>query len=833
MTPRRSEPRWLQSRQQPFNLRRQPMITIAVAAAMGILVDRSFAMPLAVWVLLAIFAFWRFTRSAGLIRWMWLLLLITAALGLRSQWDEQRYRTASLLRIAGEDPQPAIVEAVVTSLIQRRPKPPYAHGGPDSPWQTRFDVEVESIRDGQRWVAASGRLAVTIDEEASGLRSGDRLRLAGTLSGFSPPTNPGVADYRKTARNQHQHGRLQVNSVSQLELIRPAGIGIRRFADQLSRRGEQTLRECLGDQTGAIASALVVGRRSSIEPELQDQLLETGTIHLLSVSGLHMGIVAVVLTYVAVLLGMRPLLQVVFVGSLCLAFVAITGARPPVVRAALLVAVVLLARGVDRQDSPLNSLGLASLILMWLNPTNLMQVGVQLSFVAVATLFCCGHRYSAIDEELRTESQLDRLVESVRSPLRRRLGQLSGWLANAVWFSLCVSLTTTPLVWMHFHVISPVAILANVILAIPMTIALVGGLVAVILGWVSPWLAVPAGWICFAALWVMQHVIHTAADLPWGHFWLPSPPAWWVVCYYAALIAGFALPKPRMRQRLFLGGSLLWCVLAWWLATSPAGHRVDALQATFIDVGHGTSVIVNMPGGRNLLYDCGWLGNDHYSGRGIQEPLWAMGLTRLDAIAISHADIDHYNALPGLLRRFGVDEIIVPVGMLDVPKPGLVPIRQAIAQSGVRVREVSREAHYLYPDGSAVILHPPRAGVDGNENANSLVLRLDHAGRSLILPGDLEPPGLEVVLEMPRPPPGGILMAPHHGSLAVDTRPILDWARPREVVVSGGRRTTRPEVDETLRARGSGVHITAQHGAIRATLSNPGLVVRQWRTEPW
>ncbi len=244
-------------------------------------------------------------------------------------------------------------------------------------------------------------------------------------------------------------------------------------------------------------------------------------------------------------------------------------------------------------------------------------------------------------------------------------------------------------------------------------------------------------------------------------------------------------------------------------------------------------MIVNLPQHGTLLYDCGWLGNDSYSSRGIQEPLWELGLTRLDAIAISHADLDHYNALPGLLRRFEVGELIVPDGMLDVPKPGLVPVRDAIARAGVRVREVSREDWQLFGDPAVTILHPPRGGVDGNENANSLVLRLDHLGRSLVLPGDLEPPGLPLVLDLPRPRPGGLLMAPHHGSLSVDSRPVLDWARPREVIVSGGRRAERPEVEEALRVRGSGVHITARDGAIRATLTPGGIEIRRWRVEPW
>ncbi len=243
-------------------------------------------------------------------------------------------------------------------------------------------------------------------------------------------------------------------------------------------------------------------------------------------------------------------------------------------RAASLVGIVLLARIMGRQNSPLNSLGLAALILMWINPTNLMQVGVQLSFLAVATLFSCGHRYSGIDEELRAETQLDRLVESVQSPWRQRIDRLSAGVANAVWYSLCVTLTTTPLVWMHFHIVSPVAVLANVLLAIPMTIALISGLIAVLLGMAGPAVAMPAAAVCYGALWIMQQIIQIAAELPWGHFWLPSPPAWWVAFYYLAVVAGFAVPTAAWRRRLFFGGSLLWCASAGRWRSGPRTGRL-------------------------------------------------------------------------------------------------------------------------------------------------------------------------------------------------------------------------------------------------------------------
>lgn len=811
------------------------MITIAAAGAMGILVQRSELISWWTWFGVVGLALVGLAVTTGSRRWAAVLLLVAAGMAIRWEVDEAIYRQATLRGRVSEEAGPAFVQGKVRGLVRRTVKPGGARNANESPWQTRFDLWVEEARDGHDWVACTGGLSVLVEDDVNEVRAGDRVRLAGQLSAIRPATNPSGFDWRAVARHRHQHGRLVVDSRRQVEVLERSRWSVWGLADRLARHGELTLRDSLGRETGALAAALVVGRRQAIDHELQDQLLETGTVHLLSVSGLHLGIVAVALHYLAILLGLRRSAQLLLVGVGCLLFVAITGARPPVIRAATLVGVVLLARYWERQDSPLNSLALAAWLLLIAQPTHLFQVGVQLSFVAVTALFLCGQRVDRLTEQLRAEDELDRLLEATHGPVRRWLDRWLARLGDGLWFSLCVTLATAPLVWFHFHVFSPVAVIANVLLSGLLAIGLISGLVAVCVGWVGLPLAVPVGWICFAALWLMQLVIGWAAEVPWGHFWLPAPPGWWVVSYYLAVVAGLTfLPAGFPGRRWsFVIGSLAWCLVAGWAATAPGRRGTGDLMATFLDVGHGTSVIVRPPDGRTLVYDCGSLGNVTHSARGIQEPLWSLGVTRIDRVLLSHADADHYNALPGLLRRFAVDELVVPVGMLDVPKEGLVAVREAIRRAGVRVREVSREDVYLAGDDAIEILHPPRERVPGNDNANSLVVGFRHAGRMLILPGDLESPGLERVLDLPRPPPGGVLMAPHHGSLTLDNRAMLDWARPSQVVVSGGVRAKRPEVADILGERGSQVHITARDGAVRVRLTSAGIEVRSWLREPW
>ena len=282
------------------------------------------------------------------------------------------------------------------------------------------------------------------------------------------------------------------------------------------------------------------------------------------------------------------------------------------------------------------------------------------------------------------------------------------------------------------------------------------------------------------------------------------------------------------------GWIVVWSLIAWVLATWSTAWDDGTVEVTFVDVGHGTSVVIHL-NDDVWLYDCGRLANDTGNSRDIDSAIWSLGATRLRGIILSHADSDHYNALPGILKRFRVDQVITPPGMLDQDEGGaLEPIRLAIAKARVPVREVAAGDSLVSGDLELKILHPPTHRLEGSDNANSLVLSIENLDQVLLLPGDLEPPGTRLLINQPRPKPGGMLMAPHHGSLTMDARSVLQWARPRETIVSGGRRAKRPEVSEMLATTGSGVHVTAKLGAVRVVFNEQRILeVRSWNQSPW
>lgn len=823
---------------------RQPLMLVAVAAVSGVLVDARFgglhpACGL-IWLLLTMAAIASTLVGKPEVRRVAVVLVFLPLAAALHYFSNDRYQQADLLQRVRPTAAPTIMEGVidVPPVLRRHPLANQPGRRGQSPWQTQLEVELTRLKIGRQLQPTDGRVLVSVDGRRDELRPGDSVRIYGTIQSFTPPTNPGERDLRSLYRQRHLHARVQVAASDQVILLGQQSGGLNRFIANIAASSRDLLLRHTSESTGPLAVALVIGQRDFVDRQTRDLLLVTGTAHLLSVSGLHLAIIVLLASCTAVVFGSHTLLRIGWVIGVCLLYTAITGGRPPVMRACVLVLIVMMAIWMKRPNQPINTLSLAALVLLAINPDYVFSIGVQLSFLAVGTLLLCGQPRGdvspGVQQALEQEQQIDALIESSRwLPIIyvRRFARMVGQLA---WFSACVTAISLPLVWQQFHVVSPVSVLTNVFLGPLLFLALAAGVATVVCGAVFDSLAILPGIVCDWALVAMHWVIESAAAIPWGHFWLPAPPTWWVIVFYIAIVASLLLPSGRAALVTRVSWIAVWSAIAIVLATSKPGLDDGSIEATFVDVGHGTCVILRFDEDDVWLYDCGRLGNDSGSSRDIDVSLWKLGVTHLSGVVLSHADADHFNGLPGVLRRFSVDRIITPPGMLDEPEPALQRVRQAIDDSGAAVSELAGGAEMTCSGHPVSVLHPPLQRVAGSDNANSLVLRIDCGGKVLLLPGDLEPPGTRLLVSVPRPPPGGLLMAPHHGSLRMDAASVLQWSRPRETIVSGGQRARQPEVTQMLSATGSGVYVTSKLGAIRTVIDRDGKIeVRSWSESPW
>jgi len=318
--------------------------------------------------------------------------------------------------------------------------------------------------------------------------------------------------------------------------------------------------------------------------------------------------------------------------------------------------------------------------------------------------------------------------------------------------------------------------------------------------------------------------------------------------WYLLLVAILLwMPAHRLRSLRTWG-----IVIIAWLGVGQVAATVShlfsrplQLEAVVVAMGHGCGIVVRSPTGRCLVYDAGRLGAPGAARRAMAAVLWSEGVRRIDTLVISHADADHFNAVPELLERFSVGEVVVSRDFMQNHSFAVADLLRKTEATGVPVKTVAAGDALPFDDLCRVrVLHPnpeeeaPAAEPGGNDdNQSSLVLAVESAGRRLLLTGDLEGEALERFVGAD-PDPCDALVAPHHGSgttlpPTLATATVPDW-----VIVSGVGGARWGEVRdayESSRSDGRPARVlkTGGEGAIRLRFTAAATSVQQFRGGVW
>ena len=824
---------------QPETTRRfAPLVVLLSAVAAGILVDRCFLLPVWVWLaaggtsLSGWFFFWLRGRTRIS---AWILLGAAACAGAARHHDHWNlYRADELGRAADDAPRPICLQAVALTSPRRVAAPP------DNPLRTRpagersrLLVDVAEIRDGRAWRPASGTAELYVDGHVLGVQAGDRLHVFALFSRPPRPLNPGDFDLAWHRRCDRRWVQLEARFPDAVRAVAPGTLlDWRRVLAKVRDPCHDLLWGYLRERQAGLASALLLGGREHMDWERTEAFVTTGTIHLLAISGVHVGILAFGFWWAARLLAVRRHVAIGSAVVFVTLYALLTDAGPPVVRAAILVVAFCLARWSARRSSGFNALAAAGVAILTWNPTALFQTGAQFSFLAVAAIYLWGP-YLA---EPATLDPLDRLIEQSRPWFARWGRRCRRTVRKMVLISAAVWLVTLPLTALRYHLISPIALVLNPVLWIPVTVALFSGFLVLVFGWLVPPLGHVCGWICNVSLALLEWLVDGADKIEAGHFWTPAPASWWVVGAYLGMGLYAVFLRRRLPRRWCLAAAAMWLGVGATTTVRQSlfpAREVDSLVCTVLAVGHGACTVIELPQGQTLLYDAGAMSAPESTARTIAEFLWTRRITHLDAVIVTHADADHYNAIPELLKRFSAGAVYVSPVMFENQTEALTALRTAIAARGIPLGEIyGGDRLRLRGALRSSVLHPPRRGVAGSDNANSVTLQLDHAGRRILLTGDLEPPGLDDLLAC-EPVDCDVVLAPHHGSLRSEPSRFVAWCRPEWVIVSGAANEGAAAHKTASSDPRRHVINTGRSGAVQVTIDGGRLAVQTWREEPW
>ncbi|HPN65906.1 MAG TPA: DNA internalization-related competence protein ComEC/Rec2 [Candidatus Omnitrophota bacterium] len=685
--------------------------------------------------------------------------------------------------------------------------------------RTDFILEAHELRRGGINARVSGKVKVSVTGSPKKRASyGDIVSLRGKLSKPRGPGNPGEFDY---AKYLERHRIFSSFSANAREMKVTAGAGKRNpvvsYAYKARARISGLISENLPDgDSGDFLIAILLGLRQGLSDGLNDDFMKTGTVHLLAISGLNVGLIAFLMLLIFDMLRIPRKAGYCAAIVLLIFYAVLTGATPSVVRATVMSVAILAGLLVGRDASLWNSLGLAAVVILVCEPAALFDIGFQLSFMSVASLL-----YFAP------------LVRNLAPKARFRNYIIQGCAVSfAAWVGVA------PLILAYFNIVTPIAVVSNLI-AVPLSFAITAAAVPfIVFGFVLP----AVGNVFAASVWFLCEALFRANSLlakaPLGHFYLPAPPVYMIIAYYLFILAYTQRERFGIRGAKIIAAALITAnVVIWANALAPASKD---LRATFLDVGHGDSVFVEFPGGGNMLIDGGSGGGEDWdAGRNVVLPfLRSRGVQALDAVVLTHPDADHVGGLSAVLEGIAARNIFESGAGSGT----------SLYRSFDRIVSARRIPRHILKRGDSITgiagvditcLNPcagraPDRTVSANDKSVALGMRF--GGRRFLFCGDIGS-GLisEVFLGYPDAARSGLMMLPHHGQkLSEEAEASIEAAKPEYSVISQGRAqrewAASEKMQELMRSKGIKAYRTNEDGAVFASTDGKGLIVGNFKS---
>jgi len=586
---------------------------------------------------------------------------------------------------------------------------------------------------------------------------------------------------------------------------------------------------------------LLLGEKRLLPPQIRESFQRTGTSHILAISGLHIGMIASFSFFLIFTLmkAYPPLLLFFDVYKIAGAFAflpvllyaSISGGGISVLRATIMIVAFLVAILLHRERDHFQTLALAALIILNIDPPSLFEPSFQLSFAAVLSLISAVPLLTNLWERPKEDA-----------PLRKKVFY---YLLMCMLTSLVATLGTLPIVAHYFQGISTISLPANLVV-----IPLIGGLVlplgllAIFTSYLSSSLAAflvkGAALLCNLTI----KIIDFLGNIPGSYLLLKAPSLWEIIILYLIMILGLLLIKATKEKegikRRYLAVGLIFLILSLFaeMIFTGAGVRLrESLSVTAVDVGHGSGSVLKLPGGKNILIDGGGtLGDSPFDiGQNVLGPfLLHQGIKELEIVVLTHPHPDHLKGLLYILEHFKVKEVWVNGQKVD----SLYYLRflKIIGEKKIILQRVSAASPPRMINGCLIeCLNPPKETLAKKEdfqttNDASLVLMVTFGGCRFLFTGDISETVEKRLIAENRNLKCDVLFVPHHGGKTSSSEVFLRITKPKVAVISCGWKNPfhlpHPDVIHRLTSLGIKVYRTDLKGAITIETSGGEPIVK-------
>jgi competence protein ComEC len=644
-------------------------------------------------------------------------------------------------------------------------------------------------------------------------RYGRRLQLNGLLTEPTGLTTPGGFDYASYLETLGAGAVMSLSGSDVTELPGYGGSKLLRTAEFARIHIRNSLIRHLPEREASLAAGLLLGTWQQMPEETVSAYRTLGIAHLLAVSGLHVGFIAAFVMFIVLRFfrGKETPVSLMLVLLFICGYVILTGGRPPVWRAALMLCMALAARRLGRETEGLQGLAAAALLLLFIRPHWLFGLSFQFSFMATAGILFLAPRLQ---------------------PLFARFPFLAGPLA----VTLAAQFAVLPLQVTRFSSLPLLALPVNLFCVPLVGVSMVLGIAGIIAGFISLPLAAPFYLAALPLLTVLETVPRVMAQLPVAAITVFTVhPVLWVV-YFA--LPALLFPEVRRRITPLRSGIavlLIFNLLLWGNVPGAAGGR---LQVTFLDVGQGLSIFLQTPEGAAVLIDGGSGGSFNMGERVVLPFLRRIRTSSLDVMILTHPHEDHYGGLAAVIDKVPVKKFVSSGETED--SAAFTLLADALLRSSVPMSTVKAGDRIVLGNSVFIeVLSPPERKFQytiDDVNNNSLVLHVTYGDFSMLITGDAEREALTWLLkEKPAMLQSRLLQVPHHGSRNALFPQFLEAAGFEAAVIPVGKNHFGHPHQETLNLLseyGIIVFRTDEHGSVSLVSDGQGFQVTPFRERP-
>lgn len=686
-----------------------------------------------------------------------------------------------------------------------------------------YILDCNKVMIGNQQILTAGLVVLSQGKYEQEFSYGDVIRIYGKPELPALPTNPGEFNYRRYLQlnDEFFYFRLDKDTPVSKILSDKGNWAQNLIFNPVRRSIRKVIDSHLSKQSSSIVKALILGERGNLDKGVITDFQKTGVIHVLAISGLHVGFIALMLQFALSLLRVPKKISMAMIILFLVFFVALVNFKAPVVRASLMMSFYYLSKFMVRPQKPLNIISLSGIVILMVQPEQLLLPGFQYSFAAVFGL-------------IYGSDKLDKLFPYVK-PHGKAVQFINQKIRTPFIASLSAILATLPLTWYYFGSLQIGAIIANILVIPYIALVLFLCILFLCFAWMPFFPVSGVAFIIDSLINLLVAGVAEFSQLPFIQVITGHPNLLLVTLIVIVILLIFNISIPR--ARLGLMAIITFLILTSLIQKTNAGK----LKLTFINVGQGDATLLQFPNDKIALVDAGNKGFGFDAGeRYIDGVLKYNGINELNYLIASHPHSDHIGGFEYIIKNYDVDTLIfskfhynsrLVKRILSLAKQKNIAIKMLDAGDLINVCQQTR----IY------VLHPTytfekSSSTSGEAvNNSSIVLKLIYGKNSILLNGDAEKDAELAMCRYKSFLDCDLLKVGHHGSNTSSSIPFLNLAKPESAVISVGRHNkfNHPSPVTILKYNQRKIHLyrTDISGAVEFESDGNELRRINWRDE--